>query len=134
MPSPLTTHQATANFSDIFFAHTTWSTYSTMLRLYKSFITVTAAGTATRGRGQADIHYSGYPGQIASTDDFYITSQKLAIMETTNDVFNASLWARVTPESIPYFIRVTIAVRLASTAKEFHDIFYLYNSGTYNNQ
>ena len=106
----------TADFSEIFFSHDTWSQYETMLRLYKSFLTVTPSGESA-ANALADIHYSGYPGQIASIDDYYITSQKLAIMETTNDIFNDTLWDALSPNTIPYFIRVTVATRLATDAK-----------------
>ena len=100
-----------------------------MLRMYKSFLTVSADGVSVAGQdgNPADIHYSGYPGTLASIDDFYITSSQLAIMETTNSVFNHTLFAVLTPQSVPYFVRVTIASRLATTAQICHDIFYLRN-------
>ena len=56
------------------------------------------------------------------------------MIETTNDVFNNSLYDLITPQTVPYWIRVTVATRNAVNAKDWHEIFYLYNSGTYNNQ
>ena len=31
-------------------------------------------------------------------------------------------------------VRVVVASRVATSGKEWHDLFYRYNSGTYNNQ
>lgn len=123
----------TADFSEIFSSHVTWYDYSSMLRLFKSFMTVSATGEPVNST-VADIHYSGYPGKMASSDDFYFNSQKIVIWETTNNIFNTSLYDEIIPQSIPYFIRISVATRLATTAQNFHNIFYQHNSGTYNNQ
>ena len=73
--------------------------------------------------------------RIAGVDDFYVTSQQLTVIETTNSVFNTSLFDAVTPVgTVPYWVRATAANRLASTAPEWHANFYRFNSGTYNNQ
>ena len=56
-------------------------------------------------------------------------------IETTNGVFNNSLYDQIRPQgSVPYWARVTAANRLASSAEAWHTAFYEYNSGTYNNQ
>jgi len=80
------------------------------------------------------LSYSSSPGYIPSGDDFYISSANLVIMETTNNVFNQSLYVHVTPETVPYWIRVMVANRLATSGEEWSNIFAQYNSGTYNNQ
>ena len=49
--------------------------------------------------------------------------------ETTNEVFNNSLFDKVTTDTVPYWARVTVATRGATTAEEWHDTFYKYNSG-----
>lgn len=54
--------------------------------------------------------------------------------ETTNDIYNMSLYDNVQVESVPYFIRVTVANRLAQNCSQWAQTFGLYNSGTYNNQ
>ena len=36
--------------------------------------------------------------------------------------------------TVPYWVRVTVANRVASTGPAWHTAFYKYNSGTYNNQ
>ncbi len=50
-------------------------------------------------------------------------------------VFNGSLFDAIKVDNvIPYWIRVWVATRAAGDAKSWHDVFYKYNSGTYNNQ
>jgi hypothetical protein len=80
------------------------------------------------------VHISGYPGIVASGDDWYMTSAQLAIMETTNEVFNTSLYVNVVPTTVPEFIRVMAATYLSTTAQQWAQTFARENSGTYNNQ
>jgi len=77
---------------------------------------------------------SGFPGFLVSTDDFYVTSQKLVIVETSNDIYNNSLYDLLTPYTVPYWIRNVVANQLATSGRSWHEWFYRYNSGTYNNQ
>ena len=79
------------------------------------------------------IKFSGYPGCIYSSDDFYIMDS-LAVVETTGDVYNTTLWDSLSPETILSYARAMIASRLAKSAVDWLDIFVRYNSGTYNNQ
>lgn len=51
-------------------------------------------------------------------------------METSIENANPDLWKYVTPHSILENQRVVIANRLASSGKEWTDIFALNNSGT----
>ncbi len=120
---------------DLVFTHVTWSEYSTMLRTMKRYempLTMT----------QSDTHYvpgtaiteSSYPGIIHSVDDFYITNQQLVVMETTNEIQNRTLYEFIQPNSVPYFLRISIANRLSVTAPQWVSHFSTENSGTYNNQ
>jgi hypothetical protein len=78
---------------------------------------------------------SSYPGVIFSIDDFYVTSAKLAVMETTIDNYNSSLWSLVQADSVVLeWIRVIVSNRLAVNGPQWCEFFSLYNSGTYNNQ
>jgi hypothetical protein len=79
--------------------------------------------------------FASYPGIIQSTDDFYITQQQLYVSETTNDIFNNSLYNDyISPETVSEWIRVTVANRMATSGSEWSTYFSQYNSGTYNNQ
>jgi len=78
--------------------------------------------------------FSSYPGVLASNDDYYVTSEKLAVIETSIVVMNNSLFQIIKPQSLLCWQRVILANRLSSTAPQWASIFSMYNSGTYNNQ
>lgn len=111
---------------DVYFSHVTWSSFNSMMRQYKTY----------RFEGRA-VSMSGYPGVIHSIDDWYMTSNRLAVMETTNGVYNVSLFQNfVKPgyRTISEFLRVMIANFLAVDAPSWVRYFSTENSGTYNNQ
>jgi len=81
------------------------------------------------------IAFSSYPGNLQSIDDFYLTSQKLFVAETTNNVFNNTLYVNyILPQTVPEWVRIIVANRMATSGPEWADIFSKWNSGTYNNQ
>lgn len=117
------------NFSDILFGHTTWFSYLTMTRMYKEY------DFKFGKSGNFKVSFSGYPGTLSSVDDFYLTGNNLYVAETTNDLFNNTLYDSLDPQSqVLCSVRTIVANRLATTASEWVDIFLKYNSGTYNNQ
>ena len=117
------------DLSDIFFGHATWSTYNMMLRTYKHYHFKFSRAVTQ------EISFSGYPGVLVSVDDFYLTDQGMAIIETTLNVDNASMYVgNIVPESLLYWVRVTVVTRVTSNAKDWVTEFSRYNSGTYNNQ
>jgi hypothetical protein len=59
---------------------------------------------------------------------------QLVSQETTNNVYNASLYSAVTPQTVLVWMRVIVANRMANSGSEWTSIFAKYNSGTYNNQ
>ncbi|XP_022203029.2 putative phospholipase B-like 2 [Nilaparvata lugens] len=125
------------NNSDIYFGHNTWTHYADMLRILKkyklNYATSGSDPTLVPGR---EISMSSYPGAVLSTDDYYIVaSSGIAVMETTNQVYNASLFKGSTPQGLVLeSIRTMVANRLAVDGKSWHETFKKYNSGTYNNQ
>lgn len=58
----------------------------------------------------------------------------MAVIETTNSVFNSALFDKLSPQTVPYWVRVWTALRLATDGPSWHRVFLSYNSGTYNNQ
>jgi len=112
---------------DLFMAHDTWSVFSQMaVRTYKVYEFPHIAAT---------VSLSGYPGTIASGDDWYMTSHDLAVQETTNGVFNTSLFVNyVLPNTVSEFVRVMVATYTAYSGEEWTRTFSRENSGTYNNQ
>jgi len=118
-----------ADGKNLFTSHDTWSMFTNMLRTYK-FIETSFSVDGNVPKMQ----YSGYPGAIPSGDDYYMTSEKLVILETTNDILNSTLYSKVVPHNVMYWIRVTVAGRMAKSGDDWTRIFAMHNSGTYNNQ
>jgi len=114
--------------SDLCIGHTTWRSYGLMNRIFKWHqipISNIAADT---------VMFSSSPGFLSSKDDFYITSSGLAVMETTNSIFNNSLYDRLNPFTVPTWIRSILANRISSNGDQWTKTFAQFNSGTYNNQ
>lgn len=117
--------------ADAYVGHTTWGMYSSMIRVAKTLRTALAAPSTAAQQ----LTYSSYPGYLYSGDDFYVTSAGLAVLETTLNVFNTSLYDRLTPEGVVLtWTRGVVASRMSATAPAWAATFALYNSGTYNNQ
>ena len=119
------------DFSDIFFGHNTWTGYNKLIRIFKEYKFVPNPNHDFPGK---IIIMSSYPGAINSQDDFYITSADLYITETTNNVFNETLFDFLNPKTLMCWMRTMVANRLSNSGKEWVNIFKKYNSGTYNNQ
>eukprot|EP01006_Ploeotia_vitrea_P043935 TRINITY_DN66792_c6_g2_i1.p1 TRINITY_DN66792_c6_g2~~TRINITY_DN66792_c6_g2_i1.p1 ORF type:complete len:448 (-),score=31.62 TRINITY_DN66792_c6_g2_i1:210-1466(-) len=116
------------DMSELWVTHTTWSSYQFMLRIYKKYTFPLNKGT------NSGVFFAGYPGLIASLDDWYTTSNGLVVTETTNDICNPKLFSLITSQALPYWIRAIVANRVATGGPEWVDIFRQWNSGTYNNQ
>jgi len=43
--------------------------------------------------------FCSYPGEIISGDDFYIMSNGLTMLETTNNIFNNTLYKYIKPRN-----------------------------------
>nr|CDJ85964.1 Phospholipase B domain containing protein [Haemonchus contortus] len=118
---------------DMFFAHVAMSSLSWMIRVLKLY---KFAFDAKEVPGHI-VSFSGYPAQLASADDYTLTSAGLASTETTIAIFNKTLYsdAYIKPEgSVHCWLRSVIANYLTKTPKEWVKLFSRYNSGTYNNQ
>ncbi len=68
-------------------------------------------------------------GFLESLDDFYLLSSGLVMLQTTNNVFNSSLYKLVVPESLLAWQRVRVANFMAHGGKEWADTLSQYNSG-----
>eukprot|EP01087_Luapelamoeba_hula_P011077 TRINITY_DN2985_c0_g1_i7.p1 TRINITY_DN2985_c0_g1~~TRINITY_DN2985_c0_g1_i7.p1 ORF type:complete len:552 (+),score=88.88 TRINITY_DN2985_c0_g1_i7:55-1710(+) len=124
--------KVTPDLSELYAGHTTWSVYWTMLRIFKSY-TLRYRAASTNG---VTTLFSSYPGVLSSVDDFYqIHPTELVVLETTNGIVaNNALYNKVTPNSLLSWVRVVLANRVATSAKNWVAVFSDYNSGTYNNQ
>lgn len=121
--------KVTDDFSDLFFGHSSWFHYSNMLRIYKHY-----------ALDFGDLHhdlvsFSSYPGMISSLDDFYLLHySRMAVTQTTNGIYNQSIYDEVTPRSLYAWQRVRTANTLARSGSDWAKNFRRYNGGTYNNQ
>jgi hypothetical protein len=86
--------------SDILWGHTTWDTYSAMNKMFKHYDV-----PLPYVDGRRRISMSSSPGYISSVDDWYLLDNGLAIMETTNGVYNKSLYRLLTPLSVLSWMR-----------------------------
>jgi len=118
------------DYDELYFGHTTWTQYRWMLRIYKTYY-FDYQDTAVKAKG---VIFSGYPGVMFSIDDYYLTTANLAITETTNNIFNNSEYALISPETLMTWVRVRVANALSSTGKEWTTNVGKYISGTYPNQ
>nr|QOL01101.1 putative extracellular protein CSOL_028 [Pseudococcomyxa simplex] len=122
--------KVTGNYSDLFLAHSSWFTYSGMVRIYKHYDFAVASPHHKLRRTS----FSSYPGELSSDDDFYLMDTGLALLQTTNDILDTELYKLLTPKSVLNWQRVRLANAMADTGKEWADVVSQYNSGTYNNQ
>lgn len=118
------------DFSDIYFGHNTWTTYTSMIRIFKEY-KYEFSKIPIKSK---TITFSSHPGTLSSNDDYFLTSANLAVMETTNPVFNTDLYDLIQPQSLLYWHRMQTANLLSDNGEEWVRIFSEFNSGTYNNQ
>ncbi|XP_049513987.1 putative phospholipase B-like 2 [Dermacentor silvarum] len=123
---------------DLYVAHNAWFLYKSMLRIQKKYTFpwhYTACYISDGIIPGHTITMSSYPGKLVSMDDFYLTSAGLAVTETWVESGNPDLWQLLDPEAAPLtWMRALVATRLATSGREWVDLFGKKNSGTYNNQ
>eukprot|EP00756_Hemistasia_phaeocysticola_P054117 Hpha_TRINITY_DN30061_c0_g1::TRINITY_DN30061_c0_g1_i1::g.21511::m.21511 len=108
---------------DIFFGHSTWFDYRAMLRMMKAYNT-----TGTK------VVFSGFPGNLVSTDDFYITSRGIMSLETSTDIYKLSCYAGLPSDRLLYWPRAMLANSRADTVESWAEYFAFENGGTYNGE
>lgn len=101
-------------------AHNNWTSFMVGERWRTIFDIVPA-------RGQR-ILMDGFPGSIASSDDFGINASQLAVTETTITGFSA-----FDPKGKPEFVRARKALQYATSIDEYVRIFLDQNNGGYAN-
>ncbi|XP_048758245.2 phospholipase B-like 1 [Ostrea edulis] len=117
-------------YEDIFMSHSSWFVYQATMRIYKHY-NFNVRDPATSAKR---VSFSSYPGFLESLDDFYHMSSNMVMLQTTNNVFNKTLYNYVKPESLFAWQRVRVANMIANGGEEWAKIVAQYNSGTYNNQ
>ncbi|KAK9798176.1 hypothetical protein WJX73_007462 [Symbiochloris irregularis] len=122
--------KVTGNLDNLLLSHSSWFTYSGMVRIYKHYDFKLQNPAHKLQRAS----FSGYPGELSSDDDFYLMDTGLALLQTTNDVLDTSLYDLLTPASLLSWQRVRLANAMATSGREWADLVAWHNSGTYCNQ
>ena len=68
-------------------------------------------------------------GFLESWDDFYLMDNGLVLLQTTNGVYNMSLYDHVVTESAPAWVRVRVANQMAVQPSDWGVWFEKWNSG-----
>ena len=113
---------------EIFLGHSTWFRYENTARIFKTY------DLNLKGAANKRLSFSSYGGTLVSLDDFYLVGGNLAVLQTSNNIFNESLYDKVTPYSLLTWQRVQVANMLASGGQDWAELFSKEHSGTYNNQ
>lgn len=66
---------------------------------------------------------------MSSLDDFYLLGGKMVMIQTTNNIFNMSLYHLIKPESLLAWHRVRIANTMARNGKDWSQVLGFKNSG-----
>jgi Phospholipase B len=120
---------------DVLLSHDTWSMFESMLRLFKRYEFDWNPKSPGGPVAANQAFFSSYPCAVSSIDDFYENApSRLVVTETTNNVFNMSLFNFVAPQSVLSTLRVVVANRLSHDGSQWLQTFARENSGTYNNQ
>jgi len=108
---------------DLLVGHTTWGDYSSMIRIFKYYrFPLTGADTMS-----TSIAMSSYPGVISSTDDFFAMSNDMVVMETSIEVLDPEVNARMpyfpARPRIPGFVHLMATNRLAKNARHWAKLY-----------
>ena len=101
-----------------------------MLRIFKTYH-FNCHNTSLQAKTMS---FSARPGDLESKDDYYVLSSNLVIFESSFSNYNESLYSKITPNTLPTWIRVNLANKMAKNAYDWTEIFIKNNSGTHNNQ
>ncbi|RUS71120.1 hypothetical protein EGW08_021125 [Elysia chlorotica] len=115
-------------FEEIFLGHCTGFRYEGTARIFKTY-DLNLEGTINRR-----VTFSSYGGNLQSVDDFYLLDGQLVVLQTTNDIFNDTLYDLVKPQSLLTWQRVQAANLLARGGREWAGLFSRQRSGTSSNQ
>ncbi len=63
--------------------------------------------------------FFSYPGFLESLDDFYTLSSQMVLLQTTNNVFNHTLYEAVVPQSLFAWQRVRAANFMANSGQQW---------------
>ena len=114
----------------LYVGQTTWTDFTDMVRTYRvyNFNFQNPLVNAKK------ISFSSQPGAISSQDDFYIIDGSRVVAETTIVAYNPLVYEYLHYDSIPYWVRVTLANLAFTDQSSWADMYFKHRSGTYNDQ
>ena len=120
-----------ANNSDLYVGHATFSDFSEMLRVFKYY-----DFPLKQGGGARTVGFSSYPGAVSSTDDYYVTSNKMVVTETTISLLTDEPYDHLddTGKAMPDFIRIMAATFAANSGEDWVESMTESASGLYGSQ
>ena len=116
--------------TDILFSHSAWFSYQVMNRIFKHY-TLPFANPTTKA---TKFSFSSYGGYLESLDDFFLADSGLVELQTTNSIFNNTLYDFVVPQSLQAWVRLRVAMSSSASGSEWADVFKRNTCGTYQNQ
>jgi len=120
--------------ADILVGHATWDDYSKMTRIFK-YYNFNLPGAWTKATHMA---FSSYPGNLWSSDNFYVMNSGLVVVDTSLEILNPKVYDRIpdfpSNPKIPNFLHVMAVNRMAQTGNHWTSLFSERNSGTGNAQ
>lgn len=118
--------------SDLMVGHTTFSDFMEMTRVFKYYRMPPLAGATEPFR----IGFSSYPGVVSSTDDFYVTSNKLVVTETTISMLTDEAYDKLDDKTphVPDFMRIMMSNRLSKSGEDWVKFMNQSATGTYSSQ
>merc|ERR1719356_1850010 len=95
------------------YGHSSWFDFAHTNRIFKTY-----KFNFNHPSTKAPImSFSSYPGFLESLDDFYMMSSGLGMTQTSNEVFETSLYDLIKPQSLLAWQRVRLANRLSGLIK-----------------
>jgi hypothetical protein len=116
--------------TELFASHDSWNFFDTMLKIFRK-LSFNLQNPLVKTK---QMSYSGMPGSVPSQDDFYMLDNGRLVSETSLINNNVTNTEYLHADSLPYWIRITIANLAYDTQQTWTDMFFKYRSGTYNNQ
>lgn len=102
-----------------------------IIRIMKSFSTP-LHNPAAVGK---QFSFASYPGYLESLDDYWLVySTNMWLSETTNNVFNTTLYKTLKPQTLWSWQRIRLVALLANNGSQACEIMDTQSSYTYNNQ
>eukprot|EP00762_Andalucia_godoyi_P002199 ANDGO_07625.mRNA.1 Phospholipase B-like protein B len=122
----------TPDLTELFAGHSSWDTFMVLTRVWKT-VSLQLHNPLVKAH---TMMFSSYPATLSSEDDWMLMPEtQILMMETTNNIFNDSLWGLITPRGLLSWQRVLLANYAAvQSGRDWLLFFDRFSSQTYNNQ